>query len=157
MIEATDHRAHRELRKQYVRPLWIGIALSVTGELLIFLVFGVMLFPAGNILNKFLWTVVFCGVGMGASLGALIDLLVVGRWQGLPAIAATASLSVFLLGMACNLLCLNLDQHFYYFGGTDHLVLFLANGIVMAALGGVVAGMLLFTEQGRGFLDRLGL
>ena len=144
-------------RKQFLRPLQVSIALSMSGEFIIFLIFGLILFPAGNWVNKFLWTVVFCGIGMGATLGAFINLFVVQRWQGVKAIIATTLLSIGLLGIACDLLCLSLDRQFQYFGGTIHSDVFLINGMVMATIGGLFGGWLLFTEKGQQLLSRLNI
>ena len=48
---------------------------------------------------------------------------------------------------ACNLLCFALDHHFHYFGGSDAPILFLTNEFVSATVGGVLAGLLLFTGK----------
>lgn len=154
MAEAA---ALRRSRKAYLRPLWVGIAFSMAGEAAVFVVFGVLLHPSGNLLVKLLWTVGFCGVGMGASYGAFLDLLVVGRWSGGKAVFASAALSTLLLGAACNVLCWRLDLGLHYFGGAEQPIRFLASGAIFAALGGLLAGMLLFTARGEALLDRWGL
>lgn len=45
------------VRRQYLRPLWLGIMLAVTGELFIFLVFGMLLNGPGSWSAKLVWTV----------------------------------------------------------------------------------------------------
>ncbi len=142
---------------RYRRPLVLAIAAAMFGELAIFLIFGVVLYPAGSILSKFLWTVVFCGIGMGAALGAAVSLFVVDRFDGARAIGATTVLSVLMLGLACDLLCLELDKHFEFFGGHEMPTLFLLNGVVMSLVGGLAIGSALFTVRGRNLLDRLGI
>lgn len=149
--------ARLEARRAYLRPLQVSIALAILGELGVFFVFGVILFPGGSLVGKLLWAVLFCGVGMGASAGAFVDLLVVGRWHGARAIVATTAIFVLLLGVACNVLCWQLDRGFHYFGGAERPLLFLLGGLFWAALGGGVAGALLFTERGGRILGRLGL
>ncbi len=143
--------------KQYKRPLIVGLFLATFGELMIFLIFGVLLYPEGNLMSKFLWTVLFCGVGMGSALGTIIDLAVVGRLNGKAAIIACTVISIAILGFGCNFLCFNLDQHFHYFGGQDSPRLFIINGIVMSAIGGALGGWLLFTDSGSRILDKLGV
>jgi hypothetical protein len=138
-----------DARRRYIRPLKLSIAASVLGESVIFVVWGVLLYPGGELLHKLLWTVLFCGVGMGAALGALLVLFVVDRLEGAAAVLVTAGLSAGVLGVACNLLCLQLDRHFHYFGGADNAPLFLVNGVLMASLGGAVVGWLCFTPRGR--------
>lgn len=136
-------------RASYIRPITLSIAFSVAGELVIFVVWGLILFPEGSIFNKLVWTLGFCGIGMGSAVGAAVVLFVVDRLDGLAAVLATAGIAVALLGVACNSLCLALDRHFLYFGGAEDMTLFLANGIAMAAVGGLVVGWLCFTDRGR--------
>ena len=143
-----------DARQRYLRPITLCVIAASFFELLIFVIFGLWLFPEGNILNKFLWSVVFCGVGMGSATGWLISVLVVDRLQGIKAIGVTALISLLVLGIACNLLCLGLDQHFNYFGSHEMPLLFWLNGIVMSALGGVIVGWLLFTQTGLRYLDK---
>ena len=116
-----------------------------------------LLYPEGSLLSKFLWTVLFCGVGMGSAMGTIISLGVVGRLNGSQAILACTLISTVTLGFACNFLCFNLDQHFHYFGGQDNPQFFIINGIIMAAIGGVLSGWLLFTPSGSRVLDRVGI
>lgn len=150
---STDETARR-----YRRPLILGIGASVLAEFTIFLVWGVILYPEGDLVAKLLWTVLFCGVGMGSAVGALLVLLVVDRLEGVAAIAASSALSLLVLGVACNLLCFRLDAHyFHYFGAVDSPALFIGNGLVMSGLGGAAAGWLMFTERGRRQLRRVGL
>jgi hypothetical protein len=157
MILLPQPQRESSQRQGYLRPLTVSIALSMTAEFFLFLVFGVFLFPAGPWLNKLLWTVVFCGIGMGATMGAFIDLLIVGRWQGRKAIVATMLLSIVILGIACDMLCPSLDRKFLYFGGAEDSVLFVATSVVMAAIGGLIGGGgVLFTKFGQQLLDRLG-
>lgn len=92
---------------------------------------------------------------MGAVLGVLVDVWVVNRLADISAVIATTALSTGLLGIACNLLCLNLDHTFHYFGGAENTLLFFTNGLVMAAIGGAIAGILIFTPQGKTLLNRI--
>lgn len=154
---ASEALVGLEARRRYLRPLQLAIALSVAAELGILLIFGMLLSPGGSLLHKTLWTLVFCGLGMGSAVGAFVDLLVVDRLRGLPAVLACAGISSAILGVACNLLCWRLDLHFHYFGGASNPALFLGGGVVLAALGGAAAGALLFTASGERWLDRAGI
>lgn len=145
------------VRRQYLRPLWLGILFATAGEFLIFLVFGLLLNGPGSWVTKLVWTVGFCGIGMGSTIGAFVDLLIVGRWSGVRAIAATCALSTAILGIACNVLCWRLDVGLHYFGGAEHPTIFLVNGVLASGIAGVALGALLFTDAGRGWLDRRGL
>lgn len=143
--------------KDYLRPLKLGILFSVLGESLIFLIWGVILYPEGSLLNKFIWTVVICGFGMGSAIGVLIDLFIVGKMRGFFAIFLSMLFSMMLLGMVCNFLCYFLDMHFGYFGGKDTPALFLLNGFFSSALGGILIGWLCFTYSGNEILDKLNI
>lgn len=156
---ATTHtQPDVEARHHYLRPLYVSLAGAVLVEFFIFVLWGVLLYPEGSLLTKFLWTVVYCGMGMGAALGVLVTLVVVDRWEGTSAIVATGALAVLVLGVLCNVLCFNLDVHYFHMFGTDqNPIFFLANGIVSSAIGGAALGALLFTDPGRALLDRGGL
>lgn len=144
--------------RPWLRPLWLSIGASMAGEFVIWVVFGLVLFPEGDPFTKLVWTVVFCGLGMGAVVGGMVSLFVVGRLDGAKAVAATTVLALLVLGVGCDVLCLNLDAHyFHYFGGEEDPVFFLMNGLLMSALGGLAIGSLVFTERGRRWLDRRGL
>lgn len=146
-----------DLAKQYLRPLQLSILFAVLGELIILIVWGVILYPEGSLLQKFLWTIVFCGLGMGSSIGALIDLFIVGKFKGFSAVVLTTLISVIFLGVLCNVLCYRLDMHFDYFGGKDTPTLFLVNGIFLSAGGGALVGWLCFSHRGRLVLEKLNL
>lgn len=133
----------------------MSIVVSMFGELLILIIFGMILYPAGSLWYKFLWTMVFCGVGMGATVGAMLDLFVVERLSGWPAILATLFLYVLVLGIACDVLCLHLDLSHQWFGGGEHPTLFIVNGILMSAIGGLLVGFLLFTKTGSRLFKKL--
>ena len=146
-----------DARKMLLRPLIISLFFTVAGELLLLVIYGIILFPEGNLFYKVLWTIGFCGIGMGATLGAGINLFVMGRYAGPKAILLTILLSFLIMGVACDLLCLNLDLHFNYFGAQASPLLFSAGGVLGSILAGAGIGGLLFTETGRSILERIGL
>lgn len=143
--------------REFRRPVVVSIVVSAMAELVIFVVWGLILYPEGNWLQKLLWTVVFCGVGMGAATGALICMLIAGRLSGWLAIATTIIVSVLVLGIGCNLLCFSIDLHHHFFGAREGPVSFLLFGIVGAGVGGALVGWLLFSNRGPKWLDQLGL
>ena len=63
----SENAVAEEARKLYVRPLIVSLFFAVVGELLLLVIYGIILFPEGNILYKVLWTLVFCGIGMGST------------------------------------------------------------------------------------------
>jgi hypothetical protein len=131
--------------------------MTEIGEIFLLILYGLILFPDGSILYKVLWTLVFCGIGMGATLGAFVNILIIDRFDGIKAICLTTTLSFIVIGFACNLLCLNLDRHFHYFGGASNPHLFSFGSIIGSIVGGLVVGGLLFTETGNEYLKKIGI
>lgn len=115
------------------------------------------MYPEGNIFYKIVWTLLFCGVGMGGALGSLINLLIVDRLVGQKAVWATVALSFVLLGVMCDGLCLNLDRIFNYFGGSAHSLEFVIVSMILSPVAGFLIGWLCFTAPGKQFLERAGL
>ena len=146
-----------DARKTYIRPLIISLLFSVGGELLLLVIYGIVLFPEGNMVYKVLWTLGFCGIGMGATLGACINLFIVGRHEGLKAVLLTVLLSFLIMGVACDLLCLNLDLRFNYFGAQASPFLFSAGGVLGSLIAGAGIGLLLFSEAGRSILEKIDM
>jgi hypothetical protein len=157
MYSETVSITTSEIRNKYARPLKVSLIFCIGGELLLLLVFGILLFPEGNLVYKILWTLLFCGVGMGGALGSLINLLIVDRLDGQKAVWATMALSFVLLGIVCDLLCLNLDSIFNYFGGPAHSFEFVVVSLILSPLGGYLVGWLCFTDTGKRLLERAGL
>jgi hypothetical protein len=153
----TGYVLAENARKIFSRPLIVSLFFSVIGELLLLVLYGIILFPEGNMMYKVLWSLGFCGIGMGAILGTGINLLIVGRFAGSKAILLTILLAALTMGLACDLLCLNLDLHFNYFGAQASPVLFAAGGVLGSLIGGAGIGGLLFSETGRSILDRIGI
>lgn len=138
------------------RVIQVCLAATVLGELIIFLVWGLWLHPGGNVVNKFLWTVVFCGFGMGSSVAVLLILSVVDKLTGWKAAWAASTITFGILGVLCNWLCFRLDsRYFHYFGGAESPTLFIASGILMSTLGGLLIGWLLFVPSGQRVLRRI--
>jgi hypothetical protein len=135
-----------------VRPILLALSFTVGAELIYFFVWGIALFPDGDILAKLVWTLT-CGIGIAGVIGSATIFVVVGRYYGWRAICL-ASLIVITVGTVCSILCSQLDQTFGYFGGTEHRALFLSAGIIPSIFGGFAYGWLLFSDRGRDLLSR---
>lgn len=145
-------------RATFLRPIKVSTAFTMVAELLLLLYYGVYLGgEEGILLYKVLWTLGFCGLGMGLSVGAILDLFVVGRLRPAAAIAATTMTSVLTLGVACNSLCMVLDRHYRYFGGAEDPYLHFLPSFVASIAGGWLLGWLLFTPRGVSLLKGLGI
>ena len=146
-----------DTRKLFIRPLIISLFFAVVGEFLLLVIYGIMLFPEGDMIYKVMWTLVFCGIGMGATLGTSINLFIIGRYTGHKAILLTILLAFLIMGIACDLLCLNLDLHFNYFGAQTNPLLFSAGGMLGSLIAGAGIGGLLFSKTGQSIMERLGI
>ena len=147
----------RKTRSRYIRPIIVSIAMTEIGEIFLLILYGIILFPEGSIIHKILWTLVFCGIGMGATLSATINIMIIDRFNGKKAIVLTTALSLIILGVACNYLCLNLDRHFHYFGGSSYPHLFTFGSIAGSIVGGIIVGVMLFTKAGNKHLQKVGI
>lgn len=157
LVQSTPIETSEEIRDRYLRPLKVATAFTVFAELCLLLYYGVYLSDEGSLLGKILWTLVFCGLGMGLSLGGLIDLFVVDRMRPTAAIWATTLFSVVTLGIGCNALCMVLDRHFRYFGGAENPYLHFLPSFAGSIVAGWLLGWLLFAPRGRALLDRVGV
>jgi hypothetical protein len=140
----------------YTRPIIVSLGVCIFGEFLLFIIYGILLFPQGNLLYKFLWTVVFCGIGMGATVGAFVNLFIIDRYIGIKAIIFTILLTLATLGIICSLLCLRLDLHFHYFGAETNPILFSIGSKAGSVVAGLIIALLLFSEKGDIILHRFG-
>lgn len=141
---------------QYLRPLYVATILSVSFEAFIFIIFGLILYPEGNIFYKLIWTIFFCGLGMGGAIGTWINILIIDSYNGFKAIVYTVLIATVFL-TACDLLCLKIDHVFHYFGAHTNPYLFFVSGFIMTIIGSIIAGILLFTKTGDKVLSSLGL
>ena len=144
------------LRAHYIRLLYVALFVSVIAELGLFIYFGIILETNGELLNKFMWAVVFCGLGMGSVFGVAIIIFVLDRMTGWFAVSMTTTIAIILFGV-CNLVCFKLDQTFNYFGGATNPQLFLTTGWLLSIIGGLLVGIFLFTDRGERILDQLGV
>ena len=59
-METTGAIGPRAERPKYLRPLLVCVSLCLAGELFLFAVYGLVLFPEGNLFHKVVWAVL-CG------------------------------------------------------------------------------------------------
>jgi hypothetical protein len=157
-VNSTIETAERHSRKLYLRPLYIATAFSWFGELGLFLYYGVYANDTGHYLEKLIWTLGFCGIGMGMTLGGLIDLLLVGRVGPKAGIIGCVVLAVVTTGFACNWLCYHLNRELDYFGQAGAPAMsFLMPGLLVSPFAGWFLGWACFTEGGDRFLSKLRL
>lgn len=123
----------------------VATVMTVLAEFFYFTVWGLWFFPDGNLVSKATWTLI-CGVAMGITIGAGTLLLVEGNSVERRAILL-ASTIMSVVGIGCAILCSQIDQHFNYFGGREHPLMFILSGTVPALAGGILYGWLLYSSQ----------
>ena len=143
-------------RSMFTRPLTFSIFLSFILELVNLAVFGFTTGDSAYLVDKVIWTVAIGGIGMGAVLGVMIDIVLVGQLRGKEAVWGTTLLTVMILGVVGKLVSLNMATIDIAFGFSQTPIQYFSLGVVGAALGGALLGWLLFTDQGNTKLDKLG-
>jgi hypothetical protein len=141
-------------RADYIRPITLGITITAFGEVLIFILRGLLLFPEEDMLTKLAWTAT-CGIAMGAVIGALINVFVTGRLAGCRAMITCALIYIVVLSY-CSVLCYRIDLTIGYFGARSNPELFLAGGFVPALVTSIPYAWFLFSEQGSTILEKVG-
>lgn len=131
-----------ESERTFQRITIIAVALTTGAEIVYFTVWGLFLFPEGNVLGKLVWTTT-CGIAMGLVIASVTILWVEPRWRGGEAVLG-AGLVMAVVGSYCAWLCSRIDAQFGYFGGTEKTALFIVSGVVPAILGGLLYGWLVY-------------
>lgn len=142
-------------RTLYLRPFILYTFMSGATELLLLTISIVFFSGFYDIHIKFIWTMVFCTIGMGSTMGSLTNFFITDRYTGSKAIWTSAILSSLVLS-ACNGLCYILATHFDYFGAVSHPWYFHLR-YPLIFLAGYENGKLLYTEAGFKKLTRLGI
>ncbi|UJR19469.1 hypothetical protein I4U23_022600 [Adineta vaga] len=143
-------------RQYYLRPMKLFIMSSMSAEFM-FLLIGIFYFSGSkDLFYKIVWTLFFCGIGMGSTMGTLINMFITDRYFNTKAILGTIILGCIVFG-SCNILCFRLDHHMDYWGAITNPIFFLSKGFLVAIAGSAVNGYLLFNPNGQKLLIKMGL
>jgi hypothetical protein len=142
-------------RNLYLRPFLLYTFMSGAIELVLFILSIIFFSGLHDLHIKFAWTMIFCTIGMGSTMGSLTNYFITDRYTGKRAIWISAFLSSGVLS-ACNFLCFILANHFDYFGAIDHPWYFHIR-YPLIFVGGYQNGKLLYTEEGFRKLTKLGI
>jgi hypothetical protein len=142
-------------RPDFVRPITVAIAFTLLGELLIFYIWGIQLFPEGIVWKKLVWTIT-CGIAMGATIGAFVNITITGRLHGTRG-GVVASLIYFSVLAFCVGLCYQIDLVVRFFGAREFPLLFILGGLVPALITSIAYSWLLFSAPGQSTLSKIGL
>lgn len=142
-------------RSDFVRPISVALSLTLLGEAIIFVVWGIYLFPVGNLSTKLVWTGT-CGIAMGATIGGLVNVKVTGRLDGNKAAFWSGSIYFAVLGF-CTVLCFQIDLATgSQFGAQQAPLLFVGGGIIPALITSLVYSWLLHSRGGNALLVKFG-
>jgi hypothetical protein len=144
------------IRSMFTRPLIFSIFLSFGLELINLAVFGFASGRSAFLVDKVIWTLGAGGIGLGAVLGVMIDVMLVGQLRGKEAIWGTSLLAAMTLGFVGKLVTLKMTLLSSALGFAQFPVLYFAVGVVTAGLGGALLGWLLFTDEGNANLEQWG-
>ena len=143
-------------RRMFIRPLTLALLVSIVLELISFALFSGVGATSSQSLILFIWMVGCGGIGMGAILGVLLDLIIVGRLAGKEAVQGTVLLTVLTMGIVAKLLSINVLPLMGMLTAVNATLFFIV-GVTGALAGGWVLGKLLFSKEGNAKLARLGL
>jgi hypothetical protein len=142
-------------RQYYLRPMKLFILTSMATEFL-FLMISICFFSGfKDIFYKIMWTLFFCGIGMGSTMGTFINIFITDQYFNYKAILGTTLLGLIVFG-TCNILCFRLDHHFDYYGAINYPIFFLSKGFFAGILGSLINGYLLFSANGQKLLIKMG-
>ena len=142
-------------RSDFTRPIVVAVMLTLSGEIVIFFLWGVVFFPGGVLLHKAVWAGT-CSLAMGATIGALVNVVVTGRMDGRRAMLWTGSIYFIVLAL-CTFLCFRIDMATGgHFGAREAPLLFIAGGLIPALGSSPVYSWLLVSKTGAKFLSRIG-
>ncbi len=144
-------------RLMFIRPLSLAIFMSVTLELINYIIFTLVSGTSEYLLGQFVWTVLIGGLSLGAILGVFLDVILVGRLEGREAIKGTVLLSTLIIGVSGKLITLGLLPVFIPVSIASAPFAYFFTGLLSSALGGLIIGYFLFTDAGNERLAKLGL
>ncbi|MCL9780221.1 hypothetical protein M9194_02095 [Vibrio sp. S4M6] len=131
--------------------LW-AIGLSLFGEFVLWVVYGLVLYP-GYPITTLIWAAT-CGLAMGSTMGALSYLLLSKLKLGRVAFFSGFAISAFVLSV-CNVVCFVFAKQFALWGALASPINFLGGGFVGVLIGSVFYSWLLFSRSGNNFRHRL--
>lgn len=139
----------------YIRPLVLAAVFTVPGEGILFVYWGVMLYPGGDIVAQLIWTAA-SGIGTAVAIGLMVGFIVGGRYEGTIAGVISAFCYATVL-VAAILISYQADVALDLFGARNNPMLFVLTGVVPTFLTAPLYGWLLHSNLGKALLSRIGL
>ena len=102
IIVSDDEKLQNEKRRAiYIRPFLLFYVNSLIAEVVFLLVAIFIMSGTDDIINKVLWTLVFCPLGMGGAMGGIVNVFIVDKYYGSKAIYLTTVISCLLYTSRC--------------------------------------------------------
>ena len=139
----------------YIRPLALAAVFTVPGEAMLFVFWGMVLYPDGDMVAKLLWTAA-SGVGTAVAIGLMVGFIVGGRYEGTIA-GIISSFCYATVLVAAILISYEVDVALDVFGARRDPMLFVLTGFVPTFLTAPLYGWLLHGKAGKALLSRIGL
>jgi hypothetical protein len=139
----------------YIRPLALAAVFTVPGAAILFVYWGMVLYPDGDIVAKLLWAAA-SGIGMAVAIGLMVGFIVGGRYEG--AIAGVISSFCYATVLvAAVLISYEVDVVLDLFGIRRDPMRFVLTGVVPTFLTAPLYGWLLHGKVGKALLARIGM
>lgn len=139
----------------YIRPLALAAVFTVPGEAMLFVFWGMVLYPDGDMVAKLLWTAA-SGVGTAVAIGLMVGFIVGGRYEGTIA-GIISSFCYATVLVAAILISYEVDVALDVFGVRRDPMGFVLTGVVPTFLTTPLYGWLLHGKAGKALLSRIGL
>ena len=150
-VESSEERRPAQTIKVFIFLGWICET--------VFLFFGMIWFPELHppLIPRLIWTQIFCGIGMGAAVGALAYLAASPFKQGSRAALIITAIVAGVVYVGCGNVCYFVDRlpGMNYWGTTENPALFLIKGDLGGVLLGVIGSWLLNTKKGMSVLNKI--
>lgn len=143
------------IRSRYVRPLALAAVFTIPGVAMIFVLWGLVAYPDGDVVAKLLWSAA-SGIGMTVAIGLMVGFIVSGRYEGMIA-GVISSFCYATVLVAAILICYEVDMVLDLFGVRGDPGLFVMTSVVPALLTTPLYGWLLHGKAGKAIFARFGL
>lgn len=139
----------------YIRSFAAAAVFTVPSEAMVYVLWGMVLYPDGNIVAKLIWTAVDAVV-MALAIGLMVGFIVGQRYEG--AVAAVISSFCYAIVLFGGILIgYEIEMEMDLFGVQHDTELFVLTSIVPALLTAPLYGWLLHSKAGKALLVRVGL
>jgi hypothetical protein len=139
----------------YIRPFVLAAVFTVPGEAMVFVYWGVVHYPDGDIVDKLFWAAAI-GIGMAVAIGLMVGFVVGRRYEGTIA-GIISSFCYATVLVAAILISYQVYVALDLFGVRRDPMHFVLTGVVPTVLTTPLYGWLLHGKAGKALLSRIGL